>query len=150
MTETFSIREIQPSDLVALAQLNHEFNDVAMTPEQVADRFRSTQSTEIVVVAEMGDRIVGFACVQICDSVCYTQPWAELTELYVCDSYRRQGIGRGLIQESERLTRQKGAKKMVLRTGTTNATGQAFYKALGFTSRPHLTLQKSLSEPASQ
>ena len=150
MKETFNIREIRPSDLVSFAKLNYEFNGVAMTPEQVADRFRSTQPNEIVVVAEMGDHIVGFACVQICNSVCYAQPWAELTELYVRDSCRRRGIGRGLIREAEQLARQKGAPKMVLRTGATNATGQAFYKALGFTSRPHLTLQKSLSEHTSR
>lgn len=149
MTETFSIREVELGDLVALAELNYEFNGVAMAPEQMAVCFQSAQPSELVIVAEMGDRPVGFACVQICASVCYAQPSAELTELYVRDSCRRLGLGRSLVQEVERLARQKGATKMVVRTGATNVAGQAFYKALGFRSRPHLTLQKPLKEPAS-
>lgn len=59
MTETFRIRAVQLSDWVALAQLNHEFNGVAMTPEQMAARFQSAHPSELVVVAEMGDRIYG-------------------------------------------------------------------------------------------
>jgi len=147
MAEAFSIRAIRLNDLVALGELNHEFNGLVMTPEQIAVRLRSTQHSELVVVAEMSDRIVGFACVQICDSVCYARPWAELTELYVREGCRRQGLGRGLVQEAERLARQKGATDMVIRTGEANAAGQALYSTLGYTTQPHLTLQKPLSEP---
>lgn len=148
MAETFSIREVQLSDLVALAELNHEFNGVGMTPEQIAVRLRSAQRSELVVVAEMSDCVVGFACVQICESVCYVQPWAELTELYVRDDYRRRGLGSGLVQEAERLARQKDATEIVVRTGAKNAAGKALYNALGFTTRPDLTFAKPLSEPA--
>jgi ribosomal protein S18 acetylase RimI-like enzyme len=151
MAESFHVRVAQLDDAFALAELNSEFNDVAIPPDQIAKGLWSERPSELVVAAEVGGHVVGFACVQILSSVCYAQPWAELTELYVREAHRRQGIiGTALVQEAERLARQKGAKEMVVRTGNENAAGQALYRTLGYAKRPHLTLEKCLSGPVSK
>jgi GNAT superfamily N-acetyltransferase len=105
MGESFQVRAAQLDDAVALAALNHEFNDVAMPPGQIAACLRSDRHSELVVVAEVTDHVIGAACVQIMMSMCYPQPWAELTELYVRESHRGQGIGGALVHETERLAR---------------------------------------------
>jgi ribosomal protein S18 acetylase RimI-like enzyme len=141
----FQIRAARLDDAVALAELNREFNDEAIPPGQIAASLRSEPQTEFVVAAEVAGDLVGFACVQVLSSMCYRQPLAELTELYVREAHRRLGIGRALVQEVERLARAKGAKEMVVRTGAENTAGQAFYQAAGYMTRSHVVFEKSLT-----
>jgi GNAT superfamily N-acetyltransferase len=146
--DSVMVRQAQPNDAVALAALNWEMNDEAIPPDRITARLRSESHSELVVVAEVGGHVVGFACVQLLWSICYAEPWAELTELYVRATHRRQGIGRTLVYDAERLAQEQGAKDILVRTGTKNAEGQALYEAMGYTTRPHLTLQKQLQKPA--
>ena len=145
MAESFVVRPAQNGDATALATLNREFNDQARTPDEIAASLRSGLHSERVLAVEVGGDVVGFACVQFLYSMCYAAPWAELTELYVRQGYRRQGIGRALVHEAERCARENGATEIVVRTGERNVAGQALYEAQGYCTRPHLTLRKALS-----
>jgi predicted N-acetyltransferase YhbS len=139
-----SIRLAQLDDAAALAALNREFNEAAMTPNQIAACLRSGRRTEVVLVAAVDGDVAGFACMQLLRSMCYERPWAELTELYVRGAHRRRGIGRALVQEGERLARKKGTQEIVVRTGGNNIPGKRFYQAMSYMSRADLTLQKRL------
>jgi len=149
MSESFQIRVAQLEDAVALAALNQEFNTPPTTPDQILSYLSSGWHTELVLVAEVAGQVVGFACLQVLASVCYAQPWAELTELYVQEAYRRRGIGRALICEAERLAQQDGATDMLVHTGVANEAGQALYQALGYSLQAHVSLQKRLNSSSS-
>jgi ribosomal protein S18 acetylase RimI-like enzyme len=138
------VRLANPDDASALAALNREFNEGSMTSEEIKSRLQAGSGSEIVLMVEVDSQAVGFACVQMMSSVCYPHSWAELTELYVQPSYRRRGLGRALVQESERMAKERGATEIHLLTGVGNTAGQALYSRLGYIKRPHLSFQKSL------
>ncbi|MBW8781530.1 MAG: GNAT family acetyltransferase [Verrucomicrobia bacterium] len=52
--------------------------------------------------------------------------------LAVCPDRRKQGFGRRLMDEAERLLRAEGCPKINLQVRTSNREVLAFYKAIGF------------------
>lgn len=144
MSEIVHVRLVNPDDAAVLAAMNQEFNESRVTPEQVASRLHAGLGSETVLVIEVDSQVVGFACVQLISSVCYPHSWAELTELYVQPSYRRRGLGRILVQESEQMAKEQGATEVHIRTGVANVAGQALYSMLGYIKRTELLFQKCL------
>ena len=65
------VRLAQRSDAAQLAVLNREFNDCALSAQQVADGLDCCPNSEVTVVAEMNGELVGFACMQVYRSWCY-------------------------------------------------------------------------------
>jgi GNAT superfamily N-acetyltransferase len=126
------IRVATPRDASELAWLNAAFNGVQESPERLAARLADPKRVETPIIAEIAGRAVGFACLRLVPSLCYDSTYAELTELFVEEACRRQGVGRALMAYAERLARESGAKALVLLTGLGNARGQAFYRALGY------------------
>ncbi|MCU7728376.1 GNAT family N-acetyltransferase [Actinoplanes sp. KI2] len=54
-----------------------------------------------------------------------------LHQLEVAEAYRRQGIGRALLDAFIRAGARSGATKMFLTTGETNAAARALYDSMG-------------------
>jgi GNAT superfamily N-acetyltransferase len=112
-------------------------------PGRLAARLTGPKCVETPIIAEIKGRAVGFACLRLVPSLCYDPIHAELTELFVEEACRRQGIGRALVACAERLARENGADELILLTGLGNAQGQAFYRALGYADWA-LAMRKSL------
>lgn len=83
-----------------MAKMNIEFNHNVIDPKDIRNKL--LRGSEIVLVAESEDKILGFACAQLIDSFCYTRPYAELNELYIQVAYRRKGIGIALVRSIEK------------------------------------------------
>jgi GNAT superfamily N-acetyltransferase len=132
LTVQITIREATQEDLGALARLNERFNDVKTTATQIAERLADPKCVEIPIVAEVDDRIVGFAGLRVVPQIFYEGTHAELTELFVEESYRRRGVGQALIRFTECLVESKGARELILHTGEENQTAQEFYIAMGY------------------
>lgn len=127
-----TVREATQDDLVALARLNERFNDVKTTGAQIAARLADPQCVEIAIVAEVDNQLVGFAGLRVVPLIFYKGTHAELTELFVEESYRRRGVGGVLIRFAERLAESKGAEELILHTGEDNQAAQEFYTAMGY------------------
>lgn len=119
-------------DAAELARLNAVFNNVHDPPEAIAARLADLHRVETPILAEVDGHAVGFAALRLAPCVFYTRPYAELTELFVEASYRRQGVGHALITHVEQLARESGAVGLALLTGLDNAGAQAFYRAHGY------------------
>jgi GNAT superfamily N-acetyltransferase len=130
---SLTVRAAAARDAPELARLNAAFNGVQEPSERLAARLADPKRVETPIIAEIEGRAVGFACLRLVPSLCYDPTYAELTELFVEEAYRRQGAGRALVAYAERLARENGATALVLLTGLENARGQAFYRALGYT-----------------
>jgi ribosomal protein S18 acetylase RimI-like enzyme len=128
----FDIRVATPADAPALARMNVAFNGASDPAERIAARLVACADFETALLAELGDQIVGFACVRVVPCLLYAEPYAELTELFVDPAYRHRGIGRALIARAEQLVRQRGAADMIIMTGVSNAAAQALYRAAGY------------------
>ena len=138
------IRLAHPKDAEALAKLNQDFNNSPATADSVRSDLQKGTGSEIVLVAEVDNKVVGFACVQMLTSVCYPEPWAELMELYVDPAYRQQGLGGALVQESDKQARERGATEIYLITNQKNKPAQGPYRSQNYELQPHLVYEKQL------
>jgi ribosomal protein S18 acetylase RimI-like enzyme len=103
----------------------------AVTEAAVLRRLRQAEGHETVVVAEVGDRLAGFASVRVTPSLDQT-PHAELTDLFVASEFRRAGVASQLVTHLEGIARERGATELVVLTWKSNAEGLAFYRAAGY------------------
>ncbi len=56
-----------------------------------------------------------------------------VTDLVVAEDWRGRGIGRMLLEEAERLTREAGLKRLVIGALVANEKAEGAYRAFGFT-----------------
>ena len=82
---------------------------------------RIKQEANIIVVAEIDDKIAGFGEVSLQKS--------ELTALYVNPDFKRQGVGTAIVINLESRTKQSGLKFLNLHS---SLTAESFYKRNGF------------------
>jgi ribosomal protein S18 acetylase RimI-like enzyme len=85
-----------------------------------------------------------FCCGQILKSMCYSYKFAEITELYVMDEYRRQGIGRLLLDATEKELYKRGVKDLHVLTGDKNFIAQTLYRSCGYGDTSEILLDKNM------
>ena len=119
-------------DIHDLVRLNTLFNGVQVKSDHLSSQLVNPHRIETPIVAEVDNRIVGFASLCLLPRVFYETPHAELTELFVEESYRRRGIGRALVTHAERLAYEGGATELFVLTGFDNHEGQCLYHAMGY------------------
>ena len=129
---TIETRQATADDAPELARMLNIFDGTGATPEQVAARMIACQHVLTTFVGEVDGRPVGFACLRLLPHIQGDEPYAELTDIYVDESYRRHGVARALIAQLETTARAAGASEVVLLTGFDNAGAQAAYRASGY------------------
>lgn len=107
MKENIVISLASVRDAQAIARLNLLFNEVDESAETIAARMSDPNCLESVFLAKVADEAVGFALVRVVPSVLYATTHAELTELYVLEEFRQQGIASDLIAFAEEVAAQK-------------------------------------------
>lgn len=133
----FKIRKATLEDVDALKQLNYEFNDVIVTNENIIRGIKT--GDEIIVVATVNNLPIAFACAKITRSICYNYNDAEITEVFVMDNYRKQGIAKAMIKFIE-----NNANHIGILTGTKNFVAQDLYKHCGYTLKEKIIMVKYL------
>jgi predicted N-acetyltransferase YhbS len=112
----FNLDFASPDQLPALLG---PFKYARSTVEAHRQEIARTIQSEVVLVAQDGDQIVGVL----------RGRRERLASLFVRKDYHRQGIGRRLVQEFERHCTEKGSK--VIRVAST-LFAVPFYSALGY------------------
>ncbi len=136
------IRSATERDAAELCRLNTLFNEVTdVSPETIALSIRDN-GQERVFVAECGNRLIGFCCTQLFKSFCYNRNSAEITELFVEESYRRKGVATELMSLAERYYSDKYIDNFRLLTGDHNISAQSFYESLGYLKTDEIMYEK--------
>lgn len=65
-------------------------------------------------------------------SICYQRPNAEITESYVSEQARGQGVGKKLVGACLSLANQLGVDKVHIRTSPANEAANKLYRQLNF------------------
>ncbi|TBL78921.1 GNAT family N-acetyltransferase [Paenibacillus thalictri] len=143
MNKQITIRWATQDDSEDLIHLNDLFNGVRMELNEVKESLRT--SSELVALAFLDHRAVGFACAQYFKSFCYPDLYAEITEMYVSEHARRRGIASLLLGFIEEELREKGVKNVKLLTGLKNETALKTYAANGYIIRDDAVMKKKLS-----
>ena len=129
--ETVLVRDVGDDDSEALSQLMTAFTGLATTPAQVLQRLHRSRGIEHPLVAELNGQTVGFASLRLVPYLGEEAPYAEISELYVLEGYRRRGIGRALMTELEAQARASGATCLNVLTGADNEPALALYRSMG-------------------
>ena len=95
-----SILPATTADAADLARLNGLFNGATLTPAEQAEHLRAAASTERALLAWVDGRAVGFTCLRFARLITTALPYAEVTELFVEEAFRRRGIARALLAEA--------------------------------------------------
>jgi ribosomal protein S18 acetylase RimI-like enzyme len=130
------------NDAKELKRLNDAFNgDNSNTVEGIAQGLLRTDA-ETVFVAEADGRLLGFLCGQLLKSICYSVFYVEITELFVDEGFRGQGIGKGLIRFAENHYLKQDIHDFQLFTGRSNTIAQAFYEHMGYRRHDEILYRK--------
>ena len=123
-----SVALARQSNVVEIALMSRDLIEHGLrwswTPSRVAASVRS--SNTIVVVARAGERIAGFGIMR------YGDDEAHLDLLGVGQDYRREGLGRRLVEWLEKPALVAGISAVFLEVREPNHDAQAFYERLGY------------------
>ena len=126
------VRQATPDDATEIARLNESFNDLRSTPEAIAAQIIRCAGIETMYLAAVDGHVAGMASLRLLPNICDPTPYAELTELFVEEAYRRLGVGRALVEQIEQAARAGGANQLILLTSFKNSRAHAFYHTLGY------------------
>jgi ribosomal-protein-alanine N-acetyltransferase len=121
----WEIRAARPEDIEAMAALDLAGNPLAWSASAMRDELTSPWAMLWCAVAP-GDRVIGFCIVHL------LPPDAELLEIAVDPTARRQGVGGALVQVGIEEARRRGCMTMCLEVRIGNQAAQSVYHRAGF------------------
>lgn len=144
-----SFRRASPADAEDLFRLNAAFNGSNSTNLSSLLHSLLENRQEEVYVAQGPNGLIGFICVQLFHSMCYRRCYAEITELFVCEGWRRQGVAMGLLAYAEEKFSSRQIAGYQLFTGEENAAAQALYEKMGYRRSAERMYRKRLPDQES-
>ena len=84
-----------------------------------------------IIVAELGAELVGWTSLDVIDHF-YLEPYVDISGFIVDERYRNLGIGKELVKEAVRWTRENGYSVLRLKTNITRKDAHRFYESNGF------------------
>jgi ribosomal protein S18 acetylase RimI-like enzyme len=99
---------------------------------QLVDELRK-QTNRLILLALVDEQPVGIAVCFQGFSTFHARPLINVHDLAVHPEYRGRGIGRRLLEEVERIARERGCCRITLEAFGINPRARALYRRLGFT-----------------
>lgn len=133
-----------PADVNMIVSLLNEMDEFYGDPESETLDERAGQVREFVfggeaaveaIVARDDGTVVGLASFSMLWPAARTTRSLYLKELYILKAWRGKDVGRRLMDELDRIARERECSRVEFTTDTGNLDAQAFYASLGF--RPH-------------
>jgi ribosomal protein S18 acetylase RimI-like enzyme len=141
-----TVRQATIDDAAEFARLMNQFDGTGATPEQVAARMQACASFLTIWLGLLDGGIAGYACLRLLPVLQGDEPYAELTDLYVDEPFRRRGVARAILAHVHAVAHDAGARDVVLMTDFTNHAAQAAYRDAGYLDDA-LTMRKSFPDP---
>jgi ribosomal protein S18 acetylase RimI-like enzyme len=147
------LRQTELKDLPAVFKLGQRLFTAEDLPtlyrswdeHEILELFRSDEET--CLVAEDGDKIVGFALGCMMDKPRSAWRYGWLEWLGVAPRYKRHGIARRLLNQLTQLFIDREARIMLVDTDEDNADALAFLRETGFGQETrHVYLSRNLDE----
>ena len=119
-----TVREMKASDVEAVSEIEHEAFSMPWSAEDFLEMVEADYAH--YYVAESNGRIVG------CCGVRNLVGEGEITNVVVAASYRRQGIGRQMLEYLLREVKTLGIGDCTLEVRVSNTPAIRLYESLGF------------------
>ena len=118
------VRKMIESDLEAIASMESAVFSDAWTAKSIEDTYNQSQS--FVVTAELDGKLAGYCIVY------FVLDEGEIARIAVDNCFRRQGVGQKLLEQVEKICKEKGIIRLMLDVRESNESARAFYKNYGF------------------
>jgi ribosomal protein S18 acetylase RimI-like enzyme len=105
--------------------------DLATARAFIAERLSLRESVILLAQDQAGEALGFIQLYPIFSSIAAERIWL-LSDLYVSDTARGQGIARELMQKATQHAKDTGAAWLELSTAHTNTKAQALYESLGY------------------
>lgn len=129
-----NIRRATKDDAQAIANLYRELNTlspVSVLPERI-EAVANSNNTHLLVCDDSGE-IIATALVCLCQDVMFdNQPFALVENLVVSANYKREGIGKSMMDYIEAFFLEQDCSKIMLQTSSKNRDARDFYTAMGY------------------
>lgn len=132
------VRKATPADvqaifhlILALAEYEKLSHTVTGTPESLQEHLFGTRPYAEAIVAEVEEKIVGFALFFYSYSTFLTLPGIYLEDLFVLPEYRGKGIGKKLLSYLARLAVSGGFGRLEWSVLDWNEPAIGFYQKIG-------------------
>lgn len=107
---------------------------------RLAELLEETRARVLVVEDEEG-AVVGAVSLWLKPDLAHGDTVAEVPMLVVSEDRRREGVGKLLVEEVQRLAAEHEANLIELVATTQNSPAREFYRSLGFVETDHVTLE---------
>ena len=142
------VREATAED----AEIIHSLaSELAATLDDSAPRFEDVRArlfelleeprARVLVTEGEDGAIVGVASLWIKPDLAHGDTVVEVPMLVVSEVRRREGVGKLLMEEVQRLAAENEANLIELVATTHNTAARDFYRSLGFVEMDHITLE---------
>ena len=132
------ILEIQPvtsKDLPLLNQLYTEIDEESPLSlphvEQIFEQIKQSPNYQIYIAWLKGEAVGTFSLLFI-PMILHDSKSALIDAVVVTSTYRHQGIGKAMMQEALKLSREAGCYKAMLSSNLKRTVAHQFYESLGF------------------
>lgn len=130
------IRRAQATDAEAISHLYTELNTLStpsVLPERIA-ALAGSEHTHLLVCDDGGD-VLATALLCLCQDVMFgNQPFALVENFVVSKDYKREGIGKSMMDFIEAFCLEQNCSKIILQTSSENRDARDFYTAMGYDS----------------
>lgn len=123
-----TIRDMRAEDVSGVLEVEQECFTLPWSRKAFEAELDDNDLAHYLVMENEG-RIIGYAGVWI------VLDEAHVTNIAICQNYRRRGLGERLLVELIRSAKQYGALSMTLEVRVTNSAAQKLYEKLGFVKR---------------
>ena len=123
------IRPAHEADAEALARLAGELG-YPSTPDEIIERLALLRG-DAILVFETGGQVQAWVHVAIGTSL-ESGRVAEIRGLVVTESRRSQGVGEQLVRAAEEWARERGMRRLRVRTNVNRTRTHVFYERCGF------------------
>lgn len=141
------IRKLKKEDIESLDGLYHNFWNEHSDIKKMNEKFAELSSNDnyIFLVAEVNNVIAGTIMGVVCHELygdC--RPFLVMEDLIVDDSFRKMGIGKRLVNELEKMAKQKNCYQILFMTEAKRKDTVKFYESIGFDSKKNIGFKRSL------
>ncbi len=139
-----NIRRATKDDAEAITTLYRELNTlslVSVLPERI-DAVANSNNTYLLVCDDSGG-VIATALVCLCQDVMFdNQPFALVENVVVSADYKREGIGKSMMDYIEVFCLEQDCSKIMLQTSSENCDARDFYTAKGYDSHAKVAFVK--------
>lgn len=130
LVRPFEEQDAQPlTDL--MMEMIHFYGATVDPSRTVAEDVVHQSKTIDIIVAQGGDRLLGFATFTSLYPVAGLISFTYIQQIYVGANARRMGVAQQLMAGIARIAAARGSTRMEWSTGKDNAAAQALYEGLG-------------------